>query len=267
MCALSGRLLAGTGGNVFLVDLDKNSGINSNATIKDYYYANNVHPDLAGMDWITTCLISEIMEHSKKGSGKSTFHEVTYNLTDCFAKAGLPRRATEGQPLEVNLLPYVTGQEIDVTVTMKDSSGNTVSIPGGGTYAGGIMLMNNTTESAINGNMYIHITQTNVLFGYWDANGYNNSGISWETIASMMGSTAGADYRKETHVFRFVNVPNGTNNKIYLYVDGVQIGSMDTLKMIGTSTTHAAVSGVNISGKDLFFITWVRPTTPSGIAR
>ncbi|MBQ3215333.1 MAG: hypothetical protein IJB11_04355, partial [Oscillospiraceae bacterium] len=335
----------GLGKKVYLVDLDKNSGISNNAIVKDYYYANNVHPDVTGMDWITSCLISEIMEHSTKGTGTSTFHEVSYNLSQCYAKAGLPRRVAKGQSLQINLVPYTAGQKLNLIVTMKDANGNNVVIPGGGvrgnsvyipevtgpitvkasvtndlnfqwianseafasstgvgftynrntlvsgtytggstsgtftdiqyslaqpvvleydrpwvleykgggTYAGGIMLMNNTAESATSGNMYIHITQTNVLFGYRDSVGYNNSGISWETIASKMGSTAGTDYRTETHVFRFENVPNGTSNKIYLYVDGVKIGSMDAVKLIGASATNSAASNVNISGKDFTF--------------
>ncbi len=330
---------AGQGKKVYLVDLDRDCGLVNDPVVRNYYYCNDVHPGLAGMDMITNCLISEIMEHSPKT--QSPIHTVSYNLTNAYAKAGLPRCVVEGQSLEVSMLPYINGYEIELSVTMTDANGKTVTIPGGGvrghsvyipevtgavtvtaksipnnaffwkgttqnfaastgigfdynrvklvagsysngvfndtyyslgrsvtlkytqpwvvefkgggTFAGGILLTSKNAAAATDGNTFIHINQNYVLFGYRTSIGYNNSGISWATIASKMGSTAGANYRTETHVYRFVNVPNGTNNKIYLYVDGVKIGSMDASKLIGSSTTHASASAVNISGKDFTF--------------
>ena len=335
----------GQGKKVFLCDLDKEVGLTTNTNVRNYYYANNLHPNSKGMDWITSCLISEILEHSTKGTGNSTFHKVSYSLSNTFAKAGLPRQVAEGQSLEVDMLPYVSGQGVELSVTMKDANGNNVQIPGGGvrgqsvyipavtgsvtvtakavskdnfhwsaiteafsattgpgfdynkntlvagsytgsessgaftdahysldrtvtlkytqpwvvefkgsgTFAGGILLTSTNENSTTDGNLYIHINQTNVLFGYRKNDVYNNSGISWADIASKMGSSAGANYRTETHVYKFVNVPNGTSNKIHLYVDGVEIGTMDSTKLIGASTTHADAPSVNISGKDFTF--------------
>ncbi len=335
------------GKKVYLVDLDQKCGMVNYDTVKDYYYANDVHPDCAGMDMITTCLISDIMKYSTLGTGESTFHEVSYDLTQVFPAAGLARMATEGQSLTVDMLPYESWMDVEISVTMTDAAtGKTATIPsdgvvghsvyipevtgpvsitakavkhdnfhwaadsaafsavagpgftynrttlttgtytgstdsgsftnvqyaldkpvvlehhkpwvleykGGGTYAGGILLMCDTAASTTTGNLYIHFNQTYALFGYRDGTlGYCNSGISWATIASKMGSSAGANYRSEIHTYRFVNVPNGTENQIYLYVDGVKIGSMDDVKLVGTSTTHASASSVNVSGKDFTF--------------
>ena len=338
---------AGQGKKVYLVDLNNDAGLVDYDTVRYYYYCNNVHPDKAGMDWITACLSSEIMEHSTKGKGNTVTHPVTYNLTDVFVKEGMPRYAVEGESFRLTMLPYEDYQNIELKVTMTDpatgkevaipglgTSGDQVYIPevtgpvtitavadnknnyywdatddalvsvygnglryngadltsgsydgstgtgvmsetfytlektvvlqydkpwvlefkgGAGTYAGGIMLFSGTSDASTSGNTYIHINQSNVFFGYRDSVGYNNSGISWETIASKMGSDAGADYRLENHTFRFVNEPNGTNNKIRLYVDGIEIGTMDSSKMIGSSATHASVGSINLSGKDFVF--------------
>ena len=337
---------AGGGKNIYLVDLPEYSGLVDQETVRSYYYCNNVHPSVAGMDWITSCVVSEILEHSKKGKQNSEICDVTYDLDSAFVKTGLPRKTVVGKPFTVDLLPYANCYEIDVTVTMKDASGNEVVIPGGGdsgegvyipevtgdisitakgdsndsfaweahsdafvpvpgngytynnisllagtytangdagtmsdvqyllneavvlkhdkpwvlewksggnTYAGGIMLLNHAPDSSADGNVYIHITQSNVFFGYRDSVGYNNSGVAWTTIAQKLGSTAGADIRKEMLKFKVVNVPNGTNNKLWLYVNGVQIGTMDSSKMIGADASHASVGSINLSGKDFVF--------------
>lgn len=337
---------AGIGKKVYLVDLNHDAGLVDYDTVRSYYYCNNVHPDAAGMDWITACLISEILEHSTKGNGNSITYPVTYNLSDVFVKEGMLRYAVEGQSFRVTMLPYENYQNVELAVTMTDPNGNTVEIPGlgtsgdqvyipavtgpitvtakadnqnnyhwqsaddamvstygnglsyngaslqsgsydgstgtgvmtdayyalekttvlqydkpwvlefkggGDTFAGGIILFSETADAATSGNTYIHINQSNVFFGYRDSVGYNNSGITWADVAAKMGSSAGANYRTETHVYRFVNEPNGTANKIRLYVDGVAIGTMDSSKMIGASATHASVGDINISGKDFVF--------------
>ena len=337
---------AGTGKNIFLVDLPNNSGLVDQEVVRNYYYCNNVHPSKEGMDYITSCLVSEILEHSKKGKQTSEICNVTYSLDKTYSKTGLPRKTIVGKPFELDILPYTSGSDVQLTVTMKDANGQAVTIPGGGvsgdsvyipsvtgditisakvvkedsfqwnavaddfaaipgngykynkttllsgtytasgdtgvmssvqyslakpvllqynkpwvlewksggnTYAGGIMLFNKTADSSTSGNMYIHITQSDVFFGYRDSVGYNNSGVAWTTIASKLGSSAGADIRKEMLDFKVVNVPNGTNNKLWLYVNGVQIGTMDSSKKIGGSATDANVANINLSGKDFEF--------------
>ena len=337
---------ANSGKDIFLVDLPEHSGLVDETVVRNYYYCNNVHPSCEGMDFITSCLVSEILEHSKKGNQTSQICDVTYSFDRTFSKTGLPRKTVVGKPFNLDILPYVSGSDIKLTVTMKDANGQNVTIPGNGvsgdsvyipqvtgditvtattvkedsfqwkavaddfaaipgngykynkttllsgtytasgdtgvmssvqyslakpvllqynkpwvlewksggnTYSGGIMLFNKEADSATSGNMYIHITQSNVFFGYRDSVGYNNSGIAWTTIASKLGSTAGADIRKEMLEFKVVNVPNGTNNKLWLYVNGVQIGTMDSSKAIGGDASHASVGSINISGKDFEF--------------
>ena len=338
---------AGLGKTIYLVDLPAYSGLLDQSTVKNYYYCNNVHPSVEGMDWITSCVVSEILEHSTKGKQTATTCNVSYNLSEAFSTTGLPRKTVVGKSFNLDFLPYTDNMDLQLTVTMKDSNGKQVTIPGSGTrgdsvyiptvtgdititvepkgrsfawdaqedafvsvygngytyndttllsgtyaynssgdtgtmttaqhslakpvrlaydkpwvlefksggntYAGGIMLFNGTADSSDSGNMYIHITQTNVFFGYRDSVGYNNSGIAWTTIASKLGSSAGSDIRKEMLEFKVVNVPNGTNNKLWLYVNGVEIGTMDSSKAIGGSTTHESVGDINISGKNFEF--------------
>ena len=330
----------GLGKKVYLVDLNADSGLTDNVNVRNYYYCNNVHPSAEGMDMITNCLISEIMENSQKGLGNDTLHEVTYELDNAFPAEGLTRYAVDGQPLDVAFKTYEAYQNVDFTITMggKDITsycydGSTVKIPKvtgpvtikatgdtkahyswkgtssglisdhgygyqynaptlvsgtytgsatsgsfsscqyslqetvvlqynkpwemefqvGGTFAGGILMTSDTSDGSVSGNTYIHINQTGVLLGYRDSVGYNNSGVQWTTIASALGSSAGADIRSETHTYRFVNEPNGTTNKVYLFVDGVKIGDMNTFRMIGNSPTHDSASAVNISGKNFVF--------------
>ena len=335
---------AGTGKTIYLVDLPAYSGLVDVDVVRSYYYCNNVHPSVAGMDWITSCVVSEILEHTQKGKQTSTTCKVTYNLTDAFSPAGLPRQTVVGKSFKLDMQNYLDNRDMNIAVTMKDANGKQVTIPGGGvsgdsvyipsvtgditvtvtdkprsyqweahsdaftsvpgngytynnttliggsydssssvtmstvqyslgkpvilqhdkpwtlewksggsTYAGGIMLFNGTADSSDMGNQYIHITQSNVFFGYRDSVGYNNSGVAWTTIASKLGSSAGADIRNEMLEFKVVNVPNGTNNKLWLYVNGVQIGTMDSSKAIGGSSTHASVGDINLSGKDFVF--------------
>ena len=338
---------AGTGKDIFLVDLPANSGLVDQEVVRNYYYCNNVHPSCAGMDYITSCVVSEILEHSKKGKQTAQTANVTYSLDQTYSATGLARKTVVGQPFELEIRPYSSAQDVELTVTMKDANGKAVSIPGGGvsgnsvvipqvtgditisakstnkpdsfyweavaddfaaipgngytynkttllsgtytksgntatmssvqyslanpvvleydqpwvlewqsggnSYAGGIMLFNKETDSSTSGNMYIHITQSDVFFGYRDSVGYNNSGVAWTTIASKLGSSAGAEIRKEMLDFKIVNVPNGTNNKLWLYVNGVQIGTMDSSKKIGGSATDSNVSNINLSGKDFEF--------------
>ena len=335
------------GEKVYLVDLNNDAGLVDYDTVRTYYYCNNVHPDKAGMDWITACLISEIMEHSTKGKGNAVTHGVSYDLDHVYVKEGMIRYAVEGESFCINMLPYEDYQNVELKVTMTDAvtgreaeipglgtSGDQVYIPevkgpisitakatnesnycweatndalvsvcdgefayngadlmsgtydgtggvgvmsgtyyelektvvlqhdhpwvlefrgGGGTYAGGIMLFSGNSTGSTDGNTYIHINQSNVFFGYRDSNGYNNSGITWADIAAKMGSSAGADYRTEIHTFRFVNEPTSNGNMIRLYVDGVDVGTMDSSRMIGSSTTHSAVGSIDLSGVDFVF--------------
>ena len=336
---------AGTGKTIYLVDLPAYSGLVDVEVVRNYYYCNNVHPSVAGMDWITSCVVSEILEHSQKGKQTATTCKVNYSLTDAFSTTGLPRQTVVGKSFELPMQNYLQNRDVKLTVTMKDANGKQVTIPGdgtrgstvyipkvtgdisiiaedqtrsyqweaksdaftsmvgngytynnstlvggtytygnntgtmstvqysldkpvrlqydqpwvlewksgGNTYAGGIMLFNRTADSSTSGNTYIHITQSDVFFGYRDSVGYNNSGVAWTTIASKLGSSAGADIRKEMLEFKVVNVPNGTSNKLWLYVNGVQIGTMDSSKKIGGSATDTNVSNINLSGKDFEF--------------
>ena len=120
---------AGTGKNIFLVDLPEYSGLVDQEVVRNYYYCNNVHPSCEGMDFITSCLVSEILEHSKKGKQTSQICDVTYSFDKTYSKTGMPRKTVVGQPFNLDILPYVSGSDIQLTVTMKDANGKNVTIP------------------------------------------------------------------------------------------------------------------------------------------
>lgn len=114
---------------------------------------------------------------------------------------------------------------------------------GGSAYAGGILLASDKAASNDYGT-YIHVNQTEFLLGYHNNLGYCNSGIPWTTIATKLGSTKGADIRKDVLTFKLVNVVNsdGTNMP-KLYVNGTLIGNMNS----------SITKNANISGKDFVF--------------
>lgn len=97
------------------------------------------------------------------------------------------------------------------------------------TQAGGILFTSDSSASNVFGNVYIHITQEDILLGYYGraTNAYTNNGISYATIASTVGSSSGYNFRKEGHTYRLENVINADGtNVIKLTVDGKAIGNL-----------------------------------------
>ncbi|MBQ3215613.1 MAG: hypothetical protein IJB11_05810, partial [Oscillospiraceae bacterium] len=328
---------ASNGKKVYLVDLNDDAGLVNYETVRNYYYCNNVHPDVAGMDWITNCLVSEIIEHSSKGAVKDTAYPVTYNLDNAFSTTGISQYAIKGKSFKMTFLPYETHQKIELKVEMNGSDvttaavkGDTVSISnvtgpititaqaatkahysweattsgwasefgygysynaptlysgsysystgsdgvvdaafndavytldqtvvlehtkpwviefeadGSGTtgFAGGTFIMSNNLTAKSNGNTYLYLDQTSLNMGYSDGSNYLHSGVTWATMAPLIGqSSKGALVRNDSHIYRLENVPNGSNNKIYLYVDGINVGTMDQYKK-----NSADISGVD----------------------
>lgn len=104
--------------NVYLVDLPEYSGLVDEEAVKDYYYLNQLHPNCNGMDWITSCFLSELLEHSKKDQGTAITFPVTYDLTDTYVKDGLARYAVSGKPFGLSFGAYDQYCDIDLQVTM-----------------------------------------------------------------------------------------------------------------------------------------------------
>lgn len=117
-----------------------------------------------------------------------------------------------------------------------------VCTTGQGGYEGGILLASNTPASADFGNTYIHLNQTHFLLGYHDANGgYSNAGVTWDAIATKLGSSAGAEIRNQKLKFRMVNnLKSDGSNKIDLYVNDKYIGDMHT-----SVRNDASITGVD----------------------
>lgn len=337
----------------YVVDLYEASGVHESRTNRDFFLLDNVHPDALGMDAITNCFISSLLENSKYAADITT-NTVTYDLNTAYVEvgnvidgetfAGDVTTVVSGKPFSVKVDTVgisnldvtvtmggtditdtaVTGNYIyidavtgDVTITAKDRVNNYYWVNGasgftsnpdqtdefthngaalvsgthttgvygtdatsgdasyklshsivlehdrpwvlefkmgGSAYAGGILAMSDRSASNSMGNTYIHANQSYFFLGYHNNIGYCNSGVAWTTIASELGSSAGADIRKEMLTFKLVNVvnSNGTNMP-QLYVNGTLIGSMNDTKMVGADASHASASSINLSGKDFVF--------------
>ena len=117
--------------------------------VRNYYYCNNVHPSCEGMDFITSCVVSEILEHSQKGKQTSQTANVTYSFDRTYSATGLARKTIVGKPFELDILPYSNAQDVELTVTMKDASGKAVSIPGNGVSGNSVVIPNVTGDITI----------------------------------------------------------------------------------------------------------------------
>lgn len=113
-----------------------------------------------------------------------------------------------------------------------------------GGFQGGILLFSETEASTTEGNMYIHLSQSQFLIGN-RTTAYNNSGYGWDQIAAKVGSSAGDAFRNAPHTYRLENKIDASNgqNMIYLTVDGVYIGAMDA----------GEANNATFVGKDLNF--------------
>lgn len=121
---------------VYLVDLPEYSGLVDEEAVKDYFYLNQLHPNCSGMDWITGCFLSELLEHSTKDRGTAITYPVTYQMQDAYVKNGQARYAVSGKPFTLNIGAYDQYCDIDIHVSMAGSdvtdtvvSGTTVYIP------------------------------------------------------------------------------------------------------------------------------------------
>lgn len=113
-----------------MVDLESMCDLGQHKNRKSYYYCNSVHPSPEGMDMITSCLISEILEHSTKGKQTAVTHKVTTNLTECFEATGPISYAIDGKPFKLKLLTYENYQDLKISVTMSDAAtGKEIAIP------------------------------------------------------------------------------------------------------------------------------------------
>ena len=99
------------------VDLYTQSGIRSNAFFANYVADNSLHPGPAGMDAITGCFISSLLENSRFVSTAS--HKVTYELDNLMVNEGTAYAVPQDTPFTCSFT-VPTGYTAEVTVTMED---------------------------------------------------------------------------------------------------------------------------------------------------
>ena len=100
---------------VYVVDLYHDSGIKNDENFAFYITDNALHPGLAGMDAITNCFISSILENSKYVTDE--VYEVGYDLDKVIVKEGTAYAALENTSFKCTLSSRAGG-DMTVTVTM-----------------------------------------------------------------------------------------------------------------------------------------------------
>ena len=129
----------------FVVDLYQLCGISHHRISLDATMLDNLHPDTAGMDAITNCVISSMLQNSRYADPLGDTYSVTYNLPDSFVEVG---NVVDGETFFGDVTTVVSNQpfsakldtvgisNLDVTVTMggvditnRAVRGNSISIP------------------------------------------------------------------------------------------------------------------------------------------
>ena len=102
---------------VYVADLYNDSGLTSQSENFAYHMANTLHPSAYGMDCITNCVVSALLENSQYNTKRDTLHSVSYKLNGVYVKQGKTMHAVDGKSLTLNL-GYKSGQTLEVKVTM-----------------------------------------------------------------------------------------------------------------------------------------------------
>ena len=97
------------------VDLYHDSGIKNDGNFATYVADNSLHPGPAGMDAITGCFISSILENSKYVA--ADVHSITYDLDNVIVDQGTAYAIMDGDTFSCTLTAPV-GYDLSVTVTM-----------------------------------------------------------------------------------------------------------------------------------------------------
>ena len=99
----------------YAVDLYSNSGIKYDSNFATYIADNSLHPGPAGMDAITGCFVSSILENSQYIGGE--IRNITYNLDQVMVDQGTAYAVRLGDPFSCTLTAP-NGYVIKITVTM-----------------------------------------------------------------------------------------------------------------------------------------------------
>ena len=99
----------------YVVDLYRDSGVKYDDNFAFYVADNELHPGPAGMDAITNCFISSILENSKYVTDE--VYNVSYDLDNVIVNEGTAYAARKDDSFECTLTPPA-GHDMTVTVTM-----------------------------------------------------------------------------------------------------------------------------------------------------
>ena len=75
---------------------------------------DNIHPNAAGMDYITAAVVEALLDEGEVEAGENVVHAVTHNLSHAESSMGYYKGVTHGKPFEAR----ITGTDVRVTVTM-----------------------------------------------------------------------------------------------------------------------------------------------------
>jgi len=114
----------------------QDSGITGHSINFDHYMANALHPNAAGMDAMTNCFISALLENSQYSTVKDSLHDVSYTLDNlAVVTAGTVKTAVNGEPFAISFVnqpDYVLGVSVKMggsDITRSCYANGVVSIP------------------------------------------------------------------------------------------------------------------------------------------
>lgn len=114
---------------VYLVDLYNETSITSDFEILNKHLANTLHPNAEGMDVITNCFLSAVVQKSGWALNPANYRTVEYDLTDVYVQGGqinIKRvSGSDEAPLSVSLVPTRAEYGMEVKVEKHHATNDT----------------------------------------------------------------------------------------------------------------------------------------------
>ena len=114
----------------YTVDLYNDSGIDttvdSSEAVQNTHMANELHPNIYGMDAITNCFLSAVYENSKYVASSTSLCKVSYTMDKGIFKQGLPSFAFMGEEFSLELFNKSKASSLKIIMNGKDITSDCV---------------------------------------------------------------------------------------------------------------------------------------------
>ena len=138
---------------VYLVDLYNETGITRDFEILKKHLANTLHPNAEGMDVITNCFMSSLVDYSKFSDAYDNWRTVVYDLTDVYVRGGqinTIRASNSGNyPFSVSLAPSRPEYDMEVKVERRTGASSWEDITSTA-YSDGTIFIRNLPRNDYN---------------------------------------------------------------------------------------------------------------------